>query len=117
MCKFSYSLCQACSYVAALLFFIKHHVHDDERPVKKAKTLLPMKWNQPSKGNSSSMCLWGDVVKLSHGDVPRAECFQQAHRSALEPRQSEHCTLNKESLYKLLAHFEKSAPTAGLENF
>ena len=53
---FLYSLGQVCNHVAALLFFIEHHVHDDKLPIEKSKTLLPMKWKWPSKKSIAAAC-------------------------------------------------------------
>ena len=82
------------------------------------KTSLPMKWNQPPrKAVASATANEMTFVKPSHGDVPRAETSQQAHRNTFEPRLNEHCTLHKESLDRLLARIEKSVPTTGLQQF
>ena len=115
--SFPYRLGQACSHIAALLFFIEHHAHDDGLPVKKSKTSLPMKWNQPSKKAVAPACANEMMfVKPSYGDVPRAHSAQ-AHRNTFEPCHSEHCTLHKESLDRLLVRIEKSVPTTGLQQF
>ena len=80
---------QACNYVVAVLFFIEHYVHDDELPVEKSKTSLPMKWNQPPKKAVAPACANEMMfVKPSHGDVPQTESSQQAHHSTFEPRRS-----------------------------
>ena len=100
-----------------LCFFIKHHVHDDELPTEKSKTSLPMKWNQPPRKAVTPACANEmTFIKPSHGDIPRAESSQLAHRSTFEPHHSEHCTLHKESLDRLLARIEKSVPPQDYNN-
>ena len=46
-----HSLGQGCNHVAALLFFIEHHVHtgQDILATEVSKTSKPMAWNQPPK--------------------------------------------------------------------
>ena len=55
-------------------------------------------------------------VKPSYGDVPQAQSAQ-AHRNTFEPHRSDHCTLHKQSLDRLLVGIEKSVPTTGLQHF
>ena len=55
-------------------------------------------------------------VKPSYGDVPQAQSAQ-AHCNTFEPRRSEHCTLYKELLDRLLVRIEKSVLTTGLQQF
>lgn len=96
-------------------------MHDDELPTEKSKTSLPMKWNQPPKKTVAPACA-NDMtfIKPSHGDAPQAESSQPAHHHTFEPFEphcSEHCTLNKESLDRLLAGIEESVLTTGLQQF
>ena len=55
-------------------------------------------------------------AKPSYGDVPQVQSAQ-AHRSTFEPHHSDHCTLHKQSLDRLLVGIEKSVPTTGLQHF
>ena len=67
---FCYSLGQACNHVAALLFFIESHVHDDKLPTEKSKTSLSMKWNQPSqKAVTPARAKEMTFIKPSHVDL------------------------------------------------
>ena len=62
---------QACNHIAALLFFIEHHVKDEILPTEISKTSKPMIWNQPPKKTVApeySSNIW--FVKPSHGDLP-----------------------------------------------
>lgn len=115
---FLYSLGQACNHVAALLFYLEHHAHDDELPTEKSRTSMPMKWNQPPRktvapGRANDMTF----VKPSHGDDPDAESNKRLSRSTFDPRCTEHQTLDKQSLNKLLNQVKKSVPNTGLQQF
>ena len=62
---------QACNHIAALLFFIEHHVNDEILPTEISKTSKPMIWNQPSKKTVASECSSSmRFVKPCHGDLP-----------------------------------------------
>ena len=65
---------QACNHVAALLYYMEHHVHDDELPTEKSRISLPMKWNQPPKKTvAPDRAGKMNFVKPSHGDDPEAD--------------------------------------------
>ena len=112
------SLGQAYNHVAALLFYIEYHAHDDDLPAEKSKTSLPMRWNQPPKKTVAPDCANNmNFVKPSHGDDPEAESSNHLSWSTFDPRCAEHQVLNKQSLNKLLSQVQKSVPNTGLQQF
>ena len=71
ICMIYFRLDQACSHIAALLFYIENHAHDDELPTDKSKTSKAMTWNQPPKKLVTPACASSmTFVKPSHGYDP-----------------------------------------------
>ena len=109
---------QACNYIAALLFYIENHAHDEELPTDKSKTSKAMTWNQPPKKSVTPACASSmTFVKPSHGDDPEQRSQQIIKRSAFDPRQPQHRTVNMGAVNKLLESVEKSIPSTGLQQF
>ena len=54
---------QACNHIAALLFFIEHHVDDEDLQTEILKTSKPMAWNQPPKNTVAPQCSNMQFVK------------------------------------------------------
>jgi len=101
---------QACNHIAALLFYIEHHAHDDELPTEKSQTSLPMKWNQPPKKIVAPDCASNmNFIKPSHGDDPEGS-GRWLNRSTFDPRIKEHQVVDKQALDKLLSRVQKSVP-------
>ena len=106
---------QACNHIAALLFFIEHHVDDEYLPTEISKTSKPMAWNQPPKKTVAPKCssnMW--FVKPSHGDFP----VQRISRSTFDPHAVEHQgNVDKERVDRLFRHVRESMPCTGLLHF
>jgi len=106
---------QACNHIAALLFFIEHHVDDEDLPTEISKTSKPMAWNQPPKKTVAPECSSNmQFVKPSHGDLP----VQRISRSTFDPRALEHQEdVDKERVDHLIARVRESMPCSGLQHF
>ena len=106
---------QACNHIAALLFFIEHHVKDKSLLTDISKTSKPMVWNQPPKKTVAPECssdMW--FVKPSHGDLP----VQRINRSTIDPRAVEHQgDVDKERVVQLITCVRESMPCSGLQHF
>ena len=94
-----YSLGQACNHVAALLFFIEHHVstRQDVLPTEVSKTSKPMAWNQPPKKEvDPARAKDINFVKPSHSDTKQedADRISLYKRHEFDPRQPEHRVLD-----------------------
>ena len=113
-----YSLGQACNHVAAILFYIEYHAHDDELPTDKSRTSVAIRWNQPPKKTvAADRANNMNFVKPSHGDDPEAESCSHLNQSKFDPHCAEHQVWNNQSLNKLLSQVQKSVPNAGLQQF
>jgi len=103
---------QTCNHIAALLFFIEHHVDDEDLPTEISKTSKPMAWNQLPKKTVAPECSSNmQFVKLSHGDLP----VQQISRSTFDPHALEYQEdVDKERVDHLITHVRESMPCSGL---
>ena len=115
----SFSLGQACSHIAALLFFLEKHAGDDKLPTELSKTSKPMTWNQPPKKEVLPARAQDVIfVKPVHSDVkPTAENTVCISRSDFDPRHPTHRTLNTEAVKSLLSQIQSSVPLTGLSQF
>ena len=101
-----------------MLFYIENHSHDDELPKAKSKSSKAMTWNQPPKKPVMPACASSmTFLKPSHGDDPEQRSQQIIKRSAFDPRQLQHRTVNMHAVNKLLESVEKSIPSTGLQQF
>ena len=115
LCTHLCRLGQACNHVAALLFFIEGHTHDNELPTEKSRTSLPMRWNQPPKKTKFANNM--NFVKPSQGDDPEVHSSKQIKWSSFNPHQPEHQVLDEHSMEYLLSHALESVPNTGLQQF
>ena len=103
----TFSLGQACSHIAALLFFIESHADDEKLPSEVSKTSKPMMWNQPPKKEISQARAQDMIfVKPTHSDIKPDDTIQCIKRSEFDSRHPVHRMLQQDSLTKLLNCFD-----------
>ena len=117
----SCSLGQACSHVAALLFYIEHKVTtgEDVLPTELSKTSKAMTWNQPPKKEIAPACA-NDIkfVKPSHSDLKELDDASFRHRRCdFDPRLAQHRSVQKDSIIKLVSGIKESVPKTGIQQF
>ena len=114
---FSFRLGQACSHIAALLFYIEHHANDPELPSEVSKTSKPMTWHLSPKKTIPLACASNiKFVKPCHSDdlQPSTQLLQ---RCLFNPRYPQHQELDHSTVDLLLAQVQKTMPNTGLQQF
>ena len=109
---------QACSHVAALLFFIEYHAGNEKLPTEFSRTSQPMKWNQqPKKEIAPARSQDMTFVKPAHCDTKKEDKIECISKSEFDPRHPMHRTLQEDRLTTLLCNLQRTLPGTELQQF
>lgn len=110
---------QACSHIAALLFYIDHHISRglNKFPSEVSKTSKPMLWNQPPRKKVTPTPIKEmDFAKAYHGQDDNQPA-QQIQRQGYDGRRQEDRVLDKALRDKLVSRVKEIQPMSGLQQF
>ena len=117
-CNCVSGLGEACSHVAALLFYLEHHSGKDVLPTDLSKTSKPMEWNRPSRKEiAAAPASEIAFVKPAHGAATSPDNVEIMRRSDFDPRRAQDRVVEESSLAELVKALKKTYPESGLVQF